>query len=341
VTYKEIYLLKDTNIMIRPVKLSFQKTIVIKPIAPFDFELSVRKWGGWGWLTPFEEFRNGILWTGMRLKSKPVGLKLKSRGNIKKPKVEIRVFSQGRLSKNQTENLVKSLRSVLTADEDISEFYTLCEKHPVLQEVKKNLYGMHTGATQNLFDVAILAVTLQMAPVKRSLAMLYCLFERYGQKIRFDDREIILPPVPKTLDGVKEKELKEKCKLGYRAKFIKALSKEYLAGEFPEWEKLLEMKPESAKKELMKLTGIGDYSADILNPHPGFPIDIWSVKIFCDLLSIKKTKSDRDMIPIVKRWAEKNWGKHKRIAFDYILHDLESLKKKFGIAVGNLATDYT
>lgn len=310
----------------------------LAPVAPYNFELTVRKWAGWYWLTPFEVYEKGTLWTGTRLNSRPLGLKLKSLGTVEKPKIEIQVIGQP-LSKKQQRSLVKFLKDALAVDQNLSEFYALCEKYPVLRQVKKDLYGMHTATDPNLFNGAVLSITLQMAPTKRSLKMLYDLFENYGEKLRFDGKEVILWAMAESLNAVSEEELREKCKLGYRAKFIKAIAADYCAGRFPKREDLLALTPEEAKKELIKLKGIGDYSADIITPHPGFPLDIWSVKIFSKLLKIKMTKPAREMIPIIKEWAKREWGKHRGTAFTYILNDLDNLKRKFKVDIGGTVAD--
>ena len=90
----------------------------------------------------------------------------------------------------------------------------------------------------------------------------------------------------------------------------------------------------------MEFKGIGDYSAEILSPHPGFPLDVWSVMIFWKLLGIRKDRSTREMIPIVKKWAEKKLGQWRGLAFTYILNDLENLKQKFNVDVSGTIADY-
>ena len=311
----------------------------ISPRSPFDFKLTLRKWGGWGWLTPFEVFENNTLWTVMRLGGEPIGLKISSKGTIRLPKVKVDVFAK-RSVLRQRKNIKNIVKNAIGADQNLRPFYALCQKDRVLREVKKDLYGMHTGEGVSLFDLAILTVTLQMAPVKRSLDMLYAMFRLYGEEIQFDNKKVLIYPTPQRLSRVSERELKTKCRVGYRAKFIKGLTARHLGGEFPTKESLMAVGHEEAKRQLLSLPGIGDYSADILNPHRGFPLDIWSVKLFIRLFHIRQTCSFREMIPLVKRWGEKRWGDYRGLVFDYILHDLPSLKRKFKVELGNLATDY-
>ena len=83
-----------------------------------------------------------------------------------------------------------------------------------------------------------------------------------------------------------------------------------------------------AKNNLLSLRGIGDYSADIVIPSIGFPLDVWSAKIFHFLLIGEITKSLRDAIPMLKKIVERRWGKWSGYVFTYILNDLPQISKR-------------
>ena len=91
------------------------------------------------------------------------------------------------------------------------------------------------------------------------------------------------------------------------------------------------MKPstEKAKAKLMELRGIGEYSADIVSPHPGFALDVWSAKMFQMLFHRVKSESPRDEIPKLKNIAEQKWGRWRGYVFVYVLNDLENLSSRF------------
>ena len=75
-----------------------------------------------------------------------------------------------------------------------------------------------------------------------------------------------------------------------------------LEGEaFPTMEELERLVPDEARKRLLELPGIGDYSADIINPHGGFPIDAWSVEVFRKLLYGEVPGDRREAIEGIKR----------------------------------------
>lgn len=128
---------------------------------------------------------------------------------------------------------------------------------------------------------------------------------------------------------VSVRDLKNRCKLGYRAKNLRMIAKTLVKG-FPDVRDLERMSPEEAKKKLMELQGIGEYSAGIVSPHPEFPVDIWSAKIFHVLFFGKNAKSPRDVIEKMQKEADRRWGMWRGYAFTYVLNDLENLSKRYG-----------
>lgn len=320
------------------MKLQFRLNFV--PSAPFDFELSLHKRAGWYWLTPYEAFENGILWSGTRVDNKPIGLRLKSIGSTSKPRIQVEVFAVSPPTRMEKDALSDHIQLALKVNQDLEGFYRFSQGFPVLKEATNSLYGMHTASDPSRFHAAIRTILSHMCRTERAIRMLDCLFQNYGERIRFDGRELILWPTAERLDEVSEEELRQNCNLGYRAKNLRLLVSAAIEGRFPERDHLLNLSPEDAKQKLMELRGIGEYTAEILSPHPGFPLDVWSVMVFWKLLGIRKDRPTREMIPKVRRWAEKNWGPWRSLAFTYILNDLENLKEKFEVDVGGTIADY-
>ena len=309
--------------------LSKKFTETIQPPAPYSFELTVRKPAGWPWLTPEEVYENGVLWTATRIGNVVVGLRLTSLGTPQKPSVKCDVFSGVKLSKDQRQMIVGRLKRYLGANEDISEFCALGRKDTILKGTVKRLCGMR-DTIMDLFPSLLLATTLQMAPIKRSEQMMDLLLKHYGDSVSFDGKRIVMWPSSETIAKASLRDLRRKCKLGYRAKNLKAIAKSLEKG-FPDIEQLAEMTPEDAKAKLLELRGIGEYSVGIVSPHPEFPVDSWSSRIFYVLFFGSTTKIPKDMMDRVRKEAQRRWGRWKSYAFLYVLNDLKSLSKQFGV----------
>jgi len=308
----------------------------LKATPPYDFSLTVHKPAGWSLLTPFETFEDGTLWTVMRLSyGEMFGLKLRSVGTLEKPEIFCEVFSREKLSTEERKELSEMVAWTLSLKEDIREFYTLAEHDPLVKSLVGDLYGMRRTKRPDIFPALILAVTLQMAPIRRSDQMMNLLIKNYGIKVRFDGREILYWPAPERIARAGVRELEERCKLGYRAKSLKRIA-ETICKDFPTPQELEKMPADEAKAKLMELRGIGEYSADIVSPHPGFALDVWSAKIFNMLLFREEAESPRSIIQKLKEIAGDRWGKWRGYVFTYVLNDLNNLSRRFNLNLTGL-----
>jgi 3-methyladenine DNA glycosylase/8-oxoguanine DNA glycosylase len=305
-------------------------SVEFEAVPPYNFELTVHKPAGWWWSTPNEIFEDGALWTATRLNSTAVGLKLKSVGTVQKPRVRCGVFAREKMRAQDEASVTRIVKRALRTEEDISEFYALARKDDVLKAVVEELYGMHTVSWPELFPALILAVTLQMAPMKRSNQMMELLLENFGEQVRFDGKALGYWPSPEKVAALSVDELRAKAKLGYRAQNLVSIAKAMRAG-FPTIQQLWEMAPVETKKKLLNLRGIGEYSAEIIMPSMGFPLDVWSAKIFHILFYGTEPENARKSIMALKQTAEERWDKWKGYAFVYVLNDLPRISARIGV----------
>jgi len=318
------------------LKKSF--AVELQPVAPFSFKLTVRKPAGWWWSTPNEVFRDETLWTTARLEGKLLGLKLRSAGTLLKPKISLEVYSKILLKDEEKSRITDTVKRALRIDEDINDFYNMAKNDDILIEIIQDLRGMRTTSWPELFPALILALTLQMAPWKRSSQMMDLLIKNYGEDVNFDGKTIRHWPSPRKVAASSVEELRRKAKLGYRAKNLASVAQELSKG-FPSMDELYLMDlmdPEQAKKKLMTLRGIGEYSADIITPRMGFPLDVWSAKIFNILFFKEEPESPRTAIPVLKETAERRWGKWSGDVFVYVLNDLPKISKRIGVDLTKL-----
>jgi hypothetical protein len=291
----------------------------------------VHKPAGWSLFTPFEIYEEGILWTALHLNGRLLGLKLRNKGTTGKPAVFVEVFMAGVPTPDQKKTIRETLFAKLGADQDLEAFYRMARKDSILKHTVRDLYGMHDTDTAGIFAEATLAILLQMAPLNRSEQMWECVIRNYGEAADFDSRKVLVWPTPERIAAVGPGELKRKCKLGYRAKHLAGTAAMLGKGDFPTLEELKKMPPAESKLKLLELPGIGDYSADIIGPYPGFPIDAWSADVFATLFWRRKPGRSRDVIDKVKKTGIKRWGEDCWMAFLYVAHDLEGLSSKLGL----------
>jgi 3-methyladenine DNA glycosylase/8-oxoguanine DNA glycosylase len=240
------------------------------------------------------------------------------------------MYSKTNFDASEKQAATRMLKRALKTEEDLKEFYALGAKDDILRDAVKDLFGMHTVGWPELFPALILAVTLQMAPMKRSNQMMEALIAEFGDQASFDGKTMRYWPSTKTIAALSVEELMAKANLGYRAKNLKAIAAALNQG-FPSMDDLWTMAPEEANKKLRTLRGIGEYSAELVMPRMGFPLDVWSVKIFNVLFRGEELGNPRDAISALKKVAEARWGGWRGLAFVYVLNDLPKLSKRLGV----------
>jgi N-glycosylase/DNA lyase len=313
------------------VRLTNSSAFLIEPIPPYSFGLTIRKPASWPLFTPFEIYERRTIWTTSHIHGHLVGIKLKSKGATEHPKIAATIFLESDPFPEKLDSIKISLAHSIGADGDLTEFYKLAKNDHVLSQVVKDLYGMHSTGPSTIFPEAALAILLQMAPLKRSNEMMSCFISKYGEIAEFDGRAVFAWPIPERISELNPGEPASACKLGYRAKHLVNLSRKLVNEKFPSMDELERLEPGEAKMMLLELPGIGDYSADIINPHGGFPIDVWSAEIFGKLFYGQEPDDKRKAIDGLKKEGLRRWGKWSWMAFFYVVQDLEKLSRKLNI----------
>jgi 3-methyladenine DNA glycosylase/8-oxoguanine DNA glycosylase len=312
------------------LELAHRSTFGITPTAPFDFKLTVKKPAEWSLFNAGEIYEDDTLWTATRLQGRLLGLKLRSVGSVEEPRIEVALFTARSLTDHELTGLKKALVALIGADQDLNDFYRLARKDDILRHTVEDLYGMHDTQTAYLFNSVVLSICLQMAKLDRSMKMMASINRFYGTRASFDNREILVEPSAERIARLKTQEFAKKCNLGYRAKYLVGAAKMVARG-FPDIHQIMSMPPEEAKRKLMELPGVGDYAADIINPHGGFPIDAWSVDVFGKLFFGREPDNAREAIESVKKEGLRRWGEFAWMAFFYVAQDLGNLSKRLGV----------
>ena len=190
------------------LKVAF--SVEFEAIPPYNFELTLRKPAGWYWSTPEEICEKGICWSVTRFNGELLGVKLRSTGTVRKPWIHCTVYSQTKLDDSSKQAIMRMLKRSLKVEEDLTGFYKLSQKDDILRGVFKDLYGMHTIGWPELFPALILAVSLQMAPMKRSNQMMYLLMANFGDEASFDRKTFRYWPLAKTIAALPVEELQVK-----------------------------------------------------------------------------------------------------------------------------------
>ncbi len=295
--------------------------IVLRPIPPFDFDSTV--YVPHYFPTPDFDWQPNIMWQTLNFDRNLLGLKMENKGVTDKPKIKLTLYFNKKLSKKEIEKIVKELNWRYGLDEDVSEFFREFEDDRFLKPVFKRLKGMRNNCANSLYELLIISIVLQNATVRRTVQMMNNLFDAYGTRMRFDNKELFAYWNHEDLREVDEEELRS-LKVGYRAKMIKLVSEAFANGEIDEF-KLREMNTENAKKKLMKLYGVGPATAQnvlggYLRKYDVFDLKgkSWEQKILSKEMFNKELVHPEE----ITEELDKRYGKWKGLAFHYIFTDL-------------------
>lgn len=306
--------------MVKTVLLNLEFSTEVKPKAPFNFDATVHKPSHFP--APIEYYQEGIYWQTMRFGGKVHGLKMENKGTVDDPLIRLSFCSEFPSTEKERNDLIEEVKWRFALDADLSEFYEKFKHDKILGPVLTKWRGMRVSCAISLYELLMISIVLQNATVRRTVQMMQALLDKYGTKVRFDEKELYAFWEPKLMCEAREEELRA-LKVGYRAKFFKKISESFTKKEIDEF-KLRKMSKKEAEKELDKLYGVGPASASILLFEALHHYNVtdriypWEQKIYSRLLFNKKLVSAETILEEVN----KRWGKWKTLAMHYIFEDL-------------------
>lgn len=144
---------------------------------------------------------------------------------------------------------------------DLSLFYKLVRKDELLKDLVKKFNGYRIVSIPDLFESLVWAVIGQQINV----AFAYTIKQRYvkafGEKLQWDGKELFLFPTPKTAMSISDEELYAMQFSRQKARYVKLIAEAFASGDLSK-EKIAPLSLEEAKKELTKIKGIGNWTAN-------------------------------------------------------------------------------
>ena len=111
--------------------------LTIKPVPPFDFDLSAMIFSGGD--PQIRSYDGNIYWHVLRVNGKPVLFTIKSTGTVDEPGLSVKLESRGELSPADKRVARQSVDLLLNLDMDLKPFYRVMRKDPIMARVVKYL----------------------------------------------------------------------------------------------------------------------------------------------------------------------------------------------------------
>jgi 3-methyladenine DNA glycosylase/8-oxoguanine DNA glycosylase len=305
--------------MMEVIELKNKISMGLNPKSPYNFDANFHKPSHF----PSSDniWKKNKYWITMIWKEQILGLKFENKGTIDKSLIKINIYSKIKLSKDFIDDLIQEIHWRFNFCSDISEFCLKYKTDKVLGPLIKKWKGMKPIAANSLYETLIIYIVLQNATVRRSVQMLENLFNKFGNRVKFDGKILSTFWEPKKMAKSSEHELRD-LKLGYRAKFFMKLTEQFVDKKINEFE-LRKMNKEEIKKEILKLYGIGPASVEYLLFEDFYFLDSletippWEQKIISRLIFNKQIVPTKRILNFFKKFN--GWEK---LAFHYIWEDI-------------------
>lgn len=240
----------------------------------------------------------------------------------------IGVIKQGVIKINKDNDSAEICAELLGDEENICKEYfdletdysniqtILCENDENMKKAIEYGQGIRI-LNQDMWEMLISFIISAANNIPRISKTIENLSREYGKKIDFEGETYYLFPTPEELAKASIEDLR-KLNLGFRDKYVYKATQKVVNGEI-DLNKIEKMPLNEAKKELMKIPGVGAKVADCIllfsmKKKEAFPVDTWIKKVMNELYL------DSTNITKINEYATEKFGMYAGIAQQYLFY---------------------
>ena len=234
-------------------------TASIKPVAPFNFELTA------GYHTYFQSrygtdtMEDGVYRRLLDLDDKLVLASVRSIGTLDAPELALEL--QGpELSPDDVESATDRVSWLLGVDQDLAPFYELGRADQAMAGLVEQFYGLHLPHTASVFEALVLAVLGQQISTSVARIIRTLLIETFGPSAEFDGETYYAFPRPASIWASSPAELHTMKLTQRKSEYVHGLAGSALDPEMG-LERLEELTDREIVEKLVALRGVGIWTA--------------------------------------------------------------------------------
>jgi len=234
-------------------------TASIKPVAPFNFELTA------GYHTYFQSrygtdtMEDGVYRRLLDLDDKLVLASVRSIGTLDAPELVLEL--QGpELSPDDVESATDRVSWLLGVDQGLAPFYELARADQAMAGLVEQFYGLHLPHTASVFEALVLAVLGQQISTSVARIIRTLLIETFGPSAEFDGETYYAFPRPASIWASSPDELHTMKLTQRKSEYVHGLAGSALDPEMG-LERLEELTDREIVEKLVALRGVGMWTA--------------------------------------------------------------------------------
>ena len=234
-------------------------TASIKPVAPFNFELTA------GYHTYFQSrygtdtMEDGVYRRLLDLDDKLVLASVRSIGTLDAPELALEL--QGpELSPDDVESATGRVSWLLGVNQGLAPFYELGRADQAMAGLVEQFYGLHLPHTASVFEALVLAVLGQQISTSVARIIRTLLIETFGPSAEFDGETYYAFPRPASIWASSPAELHTMKLTQRKSEYVHGLAESALDPEMG-LERLEELTDREIVEKLVALRGVGMWTA--------------------------------------------------------------------------------
>lgn len=166
-----------------------------------------------------------------------------------------------RLSPRQKKALTQYVRDWFDLETDLSTFYKIAGRDALLKNLVKEHYGYRIVGQPDLFESLVWAVLGQQINLQFAYTLKQRFVEKFGSSLFFEDIAYFLFPTPADVSVLTDEDLLPLQFSRQKSKYVLLIAQAFVDGSLSN-EKLCGLSLSVAKEELMKIKGVGNWTAN-------------------------------------------------------------------------------
>jgi DNA-3-methyladenine glycosylase II len=157
--------------------------------------------------------------------------------------------------------IVKYIREWFDLDADLSPFYELAAKDNVLAPVVRKFSGYRIVGQPDLFESLVWAVIGQQINLQFAYTLKERFVSNFGERVSWGEKIFYAFPLPESVVDLSHNDLSPLQFSAQKSKYVQLIAEAFVHGVISK-EKLSALSFEDAKNTLMKIKGVGNWTAN-------------------------------------------------------------------------------
>ena len=238
----------------------FTATHVFEPEPPYDFDASVSFTVYGRGRYAADSLADGVFYRALDIGGKTVALSVRSVGDVETPGIEVRLKGDRLSSEDESKAVGLAVRLVGAQCSSRIEFYNAIKDDDPMAEFTDRFRGLGIAQSASPFEGIVLSILGQQISNEVARVLRDLLVDTLGEVVSVKGVEYRTFPSPAAIAEVGIDKLREMKLSARKAEYISDIAESVASGAL-DLDALADLPDESIVEELVKLRGVGPWTA--------------------------------------------------------------------------------